>query len=134
MFKLKTFRNRYAAFILLPISAALFAGAPVSSAVAEGSPDKTANDGTTNRISAADPRFVYEGRFDFSDSNGPVVIWQASRVSLDFEGNTLALRFCRASASDAIIWRCLNGAKPMPARHVFAGLKSARMRKPGRRQ
>jgi lysophospholipase L1-like esterase len=44
-------------------------------------------------ISASDPRFCYEGRFDFNDVNAPVVIWQASRISIDFEGDTLALLF-----------------------------------------
>jgi len=46
-------------------------------------------------ISPADPRFSYEGRFDFSDANAPVVIWQASRISIDFEGDTLKLLFDR---------------------------------------
>jgi lysophospholipase L1-like esterase len=45
----------------------------------------------TLQIPAADARFRYEGRFDFSDTNSPVVIWQASRISLDFEGDTLGL-------------------------------------------
>jgi lysophospholipase L1-like esterase len=47
----------------------------------------------TLRIPAADARFRYEGRFDFSDSNAPVIIWQASRISLDFEGDALGLLF-----------------------------------------
>jgi lysophospholipase L1-like esterase len=47
----------------------------------------------TLRIPATDARFRYEGRFDFSDSNAPVVVWQASRISLDFEGNALGLLF-----------------------------------------
>jgi lysophospholipase L1-like esterase len=47
----------------------------------------------TPRIPAADARFRYEGRFDFSDSNAPVIVWQASRISLDFEGDTLGLLF-----------------------------------------
>lgn len=42
-------------------------------------------------IPAADPRFLYEGRFDFSDSNAPVIVWEASRVRLDFSGNRLGL-------------------------------------------
>ncbi|MGO8838334.1 MAG: GDSL-type esterase/lipase family protein [Limisphaerales bacterium] len=45
----------------------------------------------TLRVPATDARFRYEGRFDFSDSNAPVVIWQASRISLDFTGDALAL-------------------------------------------
>jgi lysophospholipase L1-like esterase len=51
----------------------------------------------TNRLTllipAADPRFHYEGRIDFSDSNAPVIIWQASRISLDFDGPAIRLLF-----------------------------------------
>jgi len=47
----------------------------------------------TQRVLASDPRFVYEGRFDHSDPNAPVVIWQASRVRLDFEGDAIDLLF-----------------------------------------
>jgi lysophospholipase L1-like esterase len=47
----------------------------------------------TLRIPAADVRFRYEGRIDFSDSNAPVIVWQASRISLDFEGDALGLIF-----------------------------------------
>jgi len=50
----------------------------------------------TLRIPAGDPRFRYEGRIDFSDTNAPVVIWQASRISIDFEGNKLGLDFDNA--------------------------------------
>jgi lysophospholipase L1-like esterase len=45
------------------------------------------------QISAADNCFRYEGRFDFSDSNAPAVIWQASRIRLDFEGDAIGLLF-----------------------------------------
>ncbi len=51
-------------------------------------------------ISPADPRFRYEGRFDFNDVNSPVVIWEGSRISIDFEGNTLKLLF------DGSTWQC----------------------------
>lgn len=44
-------------------------------------------------IPAEDPRFRYEGRFDQSNPAAPVIIWQASRISIDFEGPVLALRF-----------------------------------------
>jgi lysophospholipase L1-like esterase len=47
----------------------------------------------TLRIPATDARFRYEGRFDFSNSNAPVIVWQASRISLDFEGDALGLLF-----------------------------------------
>jgi lysophospholipase L1-like esterase len=43
------------------------------------------------QISAADPRFHYEGRFDFSAPDAPVIIWQASRIRLDFSGDSLGL-------------------------------------------
>jgi lysophospholipase L1-like esterase len=45
------------------------------------------------QVPAADPRFHYEGRIDFSNSNAPVLIWQATRVGIDFDGNTVELRF-----------------------------------------
>ena len=46
-------------------------------------------------ISASNKCFRYEGRFDFADANSPVVIWQASRINIDFEGDTLTLLFDR---------------------------------------
>jgi len=49
--------------------------------------------GAVQTVSPSDPRFRYEGRFDLSDVNSPVVIWQASRIRLDFEGDTLTLLF-----------------------------------------
>ena len=47
----------------------------------------------TQIVPASDARFRYEGRFDFATSNAPVVIWQASRISLDFSGDTIGLLF-----------------------------------------
>ena len=47
-------------------------------------------------IPASDSRFRYEGRLDFSDPATPVVVWAGSRISLDFEGAQLALRFAEA--------------------------------------
>ncbi len=44
-------------------------------------------------IPADDGRFRYEGRFDFANKSEPVVIWEGSRISLDFEGDVLFLRF-----------------------------------------
>jgi lysophospholipase L1-like esterase len=44
-------------------------------------------------ILASDPRFRYEGRFDMSDPARPGVIWEASRISLEFEGPSLKLLF-----------------------------------------
>ena len=50
-------------------------------------------DRLTLRIPAGDARFRYEGRIDFSNTNAPVVIWQASRISIDFEGSAIRLLF-----------------------------------------
>ena len=47
----------------------------------------------TLRIPASDARFRYEGRMDFSDTNAPVIIWQASRISIDFEGRAIQVLF-----------------------------------------
>lgn len=44
-------------------------------------------------LPAAATCFNCAGRFDFSDTNAPVMIWQASRIQLDFEGDALALFF-----------------------------------------
>lgn len=90
---MKSFKALFAVVILWPLLLALFICSSISSIAADLSPDQIASAGKTNWVSAADPRFHYEGRFDFSDSNAPVVIWQASRISLDFEGGTLVLLF-----------------------------------------
>jgi lysophospholipase L1-like esterase len=42
-------------------------------------------------IRASDPRFAYEGRFDFTAGAAPIVVWQASRIRIDFEGDSVAL-------------------------------------------
>jgi lysophospholipase L1-like esterase len=44
-------------------------------------------------VSATDSRFRYEGRFDRTDPSAPVVIWQGSRICIDFTGAQLAFRF-----------------------------------------
>lgn len=44
-------------------------------------------------VPASAPEFRYEGRFDKRDPLGPVIIWQSSRVRVDFEGEHLALVF-----------------------------------------
>ncbi|MGP8199565.1 MAG: GDSL-type esterase/lipase family protein [Limisphaerales bacterium] len=52
-------------------------------------------DAVLQRIPASDPRFLYQGRFDFAHPTGPVVAWQASRIRIDFEGDRLVLSFDR---------------------------------------
>jgi len=44
-------------------------------------------------VSAAAPAFVYEGRINKGNPLAPVLIWQASRVTLEFEGEGLSLLF-----------------------------------------
>ena len=48
------------------------------------------------RVAASDPRFLYEGRIDTRDPEGPVLIWQGSRAEIDFDGRTLGLEFDHA--------------------------------------
>ena len=67
----------------LCLVACAFAAAP--SATVAVSPMQT--------IPAEDPRLRYEGRFDQSDPAAPAVIWQGSRIAIDFEGSALAVRF-----------------------------------------
>jgi lysophospholipase L1-like esterase len=44
-------------------------------------------------VPASDPHFRYCGRFDLSDPASPAVIWEASTIGVDFEGDRLAVRF-----------------------------------------
>ena len=70
------------------VSLALFAAVAVAGGTAAPvSPSRM------QTIAASDPRFRYEGRFDFADRAAPVVIWQGSRIALDFTGDQLAVRF-----------------------------------------
>lgn len=48
---------------------------------------------TPQSIPASAPQFRFEGRFDFSDPGRPTVVWQGSRISLDFSGAILRIRF-----------------------------------------
>ncbi len=70
---------------------------PTLTATQDVPPKSTAQAAQTSRltlrIAAGDEHFRYEGRIDFSNTNAPVVIWQASRISIDFEGSTIRLLF-----------------------------------------
>ncbi len=91
------------AFILLPFLTAGFLTAGAQSADTtriETTASQVAGPVAWQTIPAADSRFHYEGRFDFSDSNAPVVIWQASRIRLDFEGDALGLIFDNATGQN----------------------------------
>jgi lysophospholipase L1-like esterase len=63
----------------------------ITAAEAPASPKTLTGNPAT--IPATDARFLLEGRFDRTDPAGPVVIWQGSRVSIDFEGDSIALQF-----------------------------------------
>lgn len=54
----------------------------------------------TRLIPASDSRFRYEGRFDFTNPPAPVVIWQASRIRLDFSGQSIGLNFDEAKGQN----------------------------------
>jgi lysophospholipase L1-like esterase len=90
---MKSTHSLGAAFLICSL---LLVPGPSGPMPAEAAMDKIVPVEKTHWISAADPRFRYEGRFDFSNSNAPVVIWQASRISLDFAGDTLTLIFADA--------------------------------------
>lgn len=47
-------------------------------------------------VAADDPAFVYEGRFDQANPAAPVFVWQASRICMAFEGDSIALQFADA--------------------------------------
>lgn len=47
----------------------------------------------TQFIPASDSRIRYFGRFDFGDPGRPVVIWEASTIGIDFDGDRVAVRF-----------------------------------------
>lgn len=47
-------------------------------------------------VSPSDPAFYYQGRFDSADPSAPVIVWESSRISVDFSGTSLALLFGRS--------------------------------------
>ncbi|HEY4249350.1 MAG TPA: hypothetical protein VGM64_21185 [Lacunisphaera sp.] len=75
-------------------------------------------------IPAVDPHFSYEGRFDFSASDGPVVIWEGSRIRLDFRGAALAL--CFTDTKDQVFFNAQVDEAPPQIIQVPAG-KMARI-------
>lgn len=46
---------------------------------------------------ASDPCFHYAGRFDFADPASPVIIWEASTISVDFDGDRIEAKFSGVS-------------------------------------
>ena len=74
---------------LLALDACTFRPGPSATQNFQPTAPESQTNRLTLRIPATDARFRYEGRFDFSDSNAPVIVWQASRISLDFEGDEI---------------------------------------------
>ena len=72
------------------------AGFSLSAFGLESKPSPDLKNQPVQVIAAGDSRFNYDGRFDFSKPGEPVVIWEGSRISIDFEGTSLALRFGEA--------------------------------------
>ena len=73
-------------------------------ASAAATPSSTQSNGSF--VAASDPRIIYEGRFDREDPAAPGVIWQASRITLEFSGDSLELRFAENKGQnffDAVI-------------------------------
>ncbi len=95
MNNLATARHLALALALLTLEACT--PGPHSCATRNVQPKPAAPESATSRLTeqipASDARFRYAGRFDFTDSNAPVVIWQASRISIDFEGDAVGLLF-----------------------------------------
>ena len=85
----------YLALALLALDSCTTGPKPVTTREAPPKPTAPASQSNrlTMRIPASDARFRYEGRMDFSDTNAPVIIWQASRISIDFEGSAIQVLF-----------------------------------------
>ena len=89
-------RDQTAFLLGASVVALLAAGCPTApTSRAEAGPGAAERQGVeaVQTVPPSDPRFRYEGRFDLADANSPVVIWQASRIGLDFEGDRLTLLF-----------------------------------------
>ena len=90
--------------LVLALSIVWFCAMPSSAVVAsqaalEPSAESTAHL-LTRLVPPGDKCFDYEGRIDFSNSNAPVIIWQASRISLDFDGPAVRLLFSDAKGQN----------------------------------
>jgi lysophospholipase L1-like esterase len=66
---------------------------PVAAKPAPRSTVSTSAAQTVQVVPASSAFFRYEGRFDFADTSAPGIVWQASRISLDFDGDRIHLLF-----------------------------------------
>ncbi len=74
-------------------SARLRPNLPLLAILATCLPAAFAQSAAARFVPASDPHFRYEGRFDAADPARPVVIWEGSRIFIDFTGDQLVLRF-----------------------------------------
>lgn len=79
---------------------ALLCGAVLVASACTSRVSRTIDASGTAAVSASDARFRYEGRIDRAEPASPALIWQASRVSIDFEGTQLAVSFGKASGQN----------------------------------
>jgi len=88
-------RSLYLALTLLALDSCTTGPKLVTTQEAPPKPSAPASETNrlTLRIPSSDACFRYEGRMDFSDTNAPVIIWQASRISIDFEGRAIQVLF-----------------------------------------
>jgi len=84
----------------------MISGCSTPSSSQKPSPDLPQSLGSTSasplapNLSAKDARFHYDGRVDTSLANGVGLIWQATRVTMDIEGEKLAFVFAKAEGAN----------------------------------
>jgi lysophospholipase L1-like esterase len=67
-------------------------------------------------VPASDRHFHYDGRFDFADHASPVVIWEASTIAVDFDGDRASVRF--SGVTDQVFFNAtVDGATAILALH-----------------
>jgi lysophospholipase L1-like esterase len=102
--QMKTLKALRLCFVLGLLALNSCTAGPSLSTTRDVSQNFTAQASQTNRLTlripAGDARFRYEGRIDFSDANAPVIIWQASRISIDFKGRAIRLLFAGAKGQN----------------------------------
>lgn len=70
-------------------------------------------------VPASDRHFHYDGRFDFADPASPVVIWEASTIAIDFDGDRANVRF--SGVTDQVFFDAtVDGAATILALHKAA--------------
>jgi len=81
-------------FVLRALAGAASVFLLVGTGLAQGSGSSAAT--AREVVSASDPAFRYQGRFDMGNPAAPVIVWESSRISVGFSGTSLALLFGRS--------------------------------------